>query len=476
MKRLFAFVAFAVWAAGLPGPCAEEQGELVIAPRAAPDNRDLAALRTKLRSPDFAQVQAAARELAGSRNAKAVPLLWALFNDGDAERRMLAVRSVGGLGLAGQEDNLVRVATGERYQAIRLAAAEELARLETPDKAAARLAKVAEEKTLPPLYRWRVLQALAQVKGKVAAECLRFWLNGPQRDMAVAAAEGLARLGDLGQADVLVKNLGANDAELDPAVVEALEKLTGQQYRHDLVKWSEWLKARPALPQAPAAESSANPPEDGYPGPQTGTEGWWDVVLVFDTTGSMTRIWPALDSALNAVLAELAKQVSGLRLGSVRYRAAVPELSLTYMVKPDPLTRDFAHAREVMRDALFGGESGGLHLGLDCALKTMLWRAAAHKMIVLIGDTSPDQAGLKSGLQAVREAWRYDGILVNTVFVRSEHGSEHAATYRNLALAGSGHYFEFDKTEKRLVDKENPGAPQADSPAQLAAKWLTARK
>jgi hypothetical protein len=438
-------------------------------------------LRARLNSPDFALVRTAARELADSRNAKAIPLLWGLFNSGDAERRMLAVRTVGSLGPAGQEDNLVRVAFGERYQAIRLAAAEELARLETPDKAAARLAKAAEEKGLQALYRWRLLQALAQVKSKAAAECLKTWLSGPQHDMAVAAAEGLARLGDLSQAEALIGNLGTDDAELKPAVSEALEKLTGRHYGYDLVKWSEWLKERPAQPPppAPAGDSSASAPYQNHPVAPAGIENCWDVVIVFDTTGSMTKIWPALDGALDAVLAELVKQAPALRLGSVRYRAASPEVSLLYLVKPDPLTRNLAHAREVMKDALFGGESGGLHLGLDCAVKAMLWRAAARKMIVLVGDTSPDPQGVKSAAQTVSEAGHFDGVLVNAVYVRSVHGSEHAQTYRGLALAGAGRYYEFDKAEKRLVDRtedEKAGARQADSPSQLAAKWLMARK
>ena len=492
MKRLFVFVAFAGTFGAALGQCGEDDAQLIIAPRPAEDNPGLAALGKRLNSPDFAQVEAAAQELALKPDAQALPLFWALYNNGDAARRLLAVRCVGRLGLTGQEDNLFRVAIGDLYHAIRLAAAEELARLETPDRAAERLAKGAEDNGLKALYRWRASQAVAQVRGKVAAECLRKWLNGPQRDLAVAAAEGLARLGDQSQAECLVAALSTSDAELKPAAAEALEELTGQRYRYDLVKWSEWLK-KPLAPLPPTPSrggegAGGGPPAENSPAdsqyeirfiPRTATEGWWDVVIVFDTTGSMLHVWPALDPPLDAVVSELARQAPGLRLGSVRYRAAVPELSLLYTVKAEPLTRDLPRVRESIKDTSFGGDSGGLHLGLDCAIRTMLWRVAARKMIVLIGDTSPPPEGVRFCARLIREAWRYDGILVNTLYVRSVHGSEHAQAYRGLALAGTGHYFEYDKAEKRIVDRtenEKADARQADSPGLLATKWMMPRK
>jgi hypothetical protein len=193
----------------------------------------------------------------------------------------------------------------------------------------------------------------------------------------------------------------------------------------------------------------------------------------------MTHIWPALEPALEGVVSELARQAPGLRLATVRYRAPTPEETLVYMVKSEPLSRDLARARESMKEAMFGGESGALHLGLDCAVRTMLWRVAARKMILLIGDDSPPPDGVRFCMRLVPEAWRYDGILVNTLYVRTVHGSEHAPTYRNLALAGAGRYFEYDKAERRIVDRtedEKADARQADSAGELAAKWLKPRK
>ena len=481
MKRLFSLIAFAVAFGAARGNCAEEETQLVIAPRQSVESPDFAAFRKRLLSADIAQVQAAAQELSGSRNAQAIPLFWEVYNSGDAERRLLAVRQIGRLGQAGQEDNLFRVAIGDLYHAIRLAAAEELARLETPDKAATRLAKGAEDSSLKALYRWRASQAVAQTKSTAASECLRKWLSGTQRDLAVAAAEGLARMGDLNQAEALVSALSSTDAELKPAAAEALEELSGQRYRYDLVKWNAWLKKLGVRPvQTPPSENNPGDSQlEGYFIPKSATEGWWDVVIVFDTTGSMLHVWPALDPALDAVVSELARQAPGLRLGTVRYRAAIPELSLVYTVKSEPLTRDLARARESMKDASFGGESGGLHLGLDCAVRTMQWRVAARKMVVLVGDTSPPPEGVRYCARLIREAWRYDGILVNMLYVRSVHGSEHAQTYRGLALAGPGHYFEYDKAERRLVDRtenEKADARKADSPGQLATKWLMPRK
>jgi len=476
MKRLFALVALA---AAVSLWSAEADGDLLIGPRldsTAADIPGFMALRAKLKHADFTQVQAAAQELAASRNARALRPLWELFNEGDAQRRLLAVRCVGRLGVPGEESNLLSVALREPFQAIRLSAADELARLETADKAAARLAKAAEDKDTAPLCRMRALQALSQVKGKVAAECLKAWLTSTQQEMAVAAAEGLGRLGDPAHADALVAALHTEDPEVKPAIAEALAMLTGQNHRYDLVAWSQWLKERQAAAN-PAADNAASAPFQEV-GTRRDNDTTWDVVIVFDTTGSMLNIWPQLNAALDAVLVELIKQAPGLRMGTVRYRAAIPELSLKYLVKARSLSRGHAETIEDMKDAAFGGESGGLHLGLGYAIRNMPWRVTARKMIVLVGDTSPPASGIRACAQAIREMWQADGIQANVVYVRSSHGSEHAATYRDLAKVGPGHYYEFDKAERRLMARgdEKADAKEFEAPGAIAAKWLTIRR
>jgi hypothetical protein len=488
MKRRFAILALSALcqlalddSGAYAAEDAADDSELIIAPRqdqAAQGRADLTAFRSRLFSGDFAKVQAAARELAATKDPKAPPLLWDLFNAGDAQRRLLAVRSIGQLGAPNQEENLVRVALGERFQSIRLAAAEELARLDGAENAVARLARTAaEENAVAPLFRMRALQAIAQVKGRTAAASLARWLAGTETGMAEAAAEGMARLGDASQASALVAALRTASPELKPALADALRRLTGRDFRFDLVQWEQWLKDRPAGPAstaAPAPLSGADPaPASPPPAPEPG----WDVVVVFDTTGSLTRVWPEVYAALDPVLAALVKQSSSLRLGAVRYRAPTPERALRYVVQPLPLTRDHAAVREDVKNASFGGDSGALHIGLDCAIRQMPWRVEARKMIVLVGDTAPAAPGLSTTAQLIAEAWQFDHILINVVYIRSSHGEEQRPAYCALGQIASGRFYEYNRAEKCLLDAALPkaGRPQAEPPAETAAKWCTAR-
>ncbi|MCY3023812.1 MAG: VWA domain-containing protein, partial [Planctomycetota bacterium] len=422
---------------------------------------------------------AAADALARHRNAHALSLLWTLYDTGDAQRRLLAVRCIGRSGLAGQEGNLLRIAIGDRCQAIRMAAADELARLETADAATARfLNAAADGKMIPVPFRFRALQAVARIRGKGAADGLRAWLTSLQTDMAVAAAEGLGRLDDLSEVGPLIAALATNDTEVKSAIADTLQRLTGERYRYDIVKWTQWQQEHAAQPQRPAKGTGAAPASaDAHRPAQPVSQDLLDVVVVFDTTASMMKVWPQLRGAVDAVLAELVKQAPSLRLGTVKYRAPTPEQTLTYMVKAQPLTRNYDAVREDLKDAAFGGESGGLHLGLDYAVRTMAWRVEARKVIILVGDTSPPEPGVRACLQTIADAWQMDGILTNVIYVRSQHGEEQMATYCLLAKSTAGCFYEFNKAEKHLVElsAEKVDVRQAEDPRETAAKWCVPR-
>src|SRR5262245_4027701 len=79
-----------------------------------------------LSSTNFADVEKAARDLVEARDPEAPELLGKLYGKGDAQRRLLAIRSIGQLGLKGQETALFRVALGDLYQTIRLEAVDAL--------------------------------------------------------------------------------------------------------------------------------------------------------------------------------------------------------------------------------------------------------------------------------------------------------------------------------------------------------------
>lgn len=464
---------------------AEEDG-LVIRPRLeepviAPD---LKALAKKLSGADFRDVRKAALELAGSNNAKALPLLINFAIEGDAQRRMLAVRCIGKLNLPGAEETLFRLALGDLYVSLRLAAAEELARLETCDKAASRFIEVLNDEKSPLKgYRYRALQALAHIGGKGAVESLTQCLGHPQSEIAVAAAEGLGMQHDPGVVTPLIAALGSPDADVKAAAAEALERLTGETFRFDVVKWAQWQKDQAAAKEKkrPFAPNRlpTNVLEEGYEPPAKNPEAdAVDIMIVFDTTGSMLHIWPQVSMALDAVLNNLVKTNPSLRMGTIKYRAADPEHTQTYMIKAKPLTRKLDEIRDDVLDATFGGGSGGLQLGLDYAVRVMPWRVKSRKIILLVGDTSPTEESTRNCMRTIAEAWQMDGILVDTLYVHTMHGAEHFDTYKALAAYGKGRFYEYNKAERHLVEMsaEKIDVKVAETPEETAKKLCTPRK
>jgi len=442
---------------------------------------DISAYRARLRKPEFDKVKLAAEELARTHEAAALPLFWSLYMEGDAQRRLLAIRCLAEAGQKGEEDKLFRVAIGDLFQAIRLAAVDALARLETRDAASARFIKaLGGEKVLRELGRFRALQAIARLNGEGAAAALKACLQGKDSELAVGAAEGLSLLGDVTQADPLLEALNSADAELKPAACEALERLTGKDFRFDLVKWSEWQKeqklARAKNPISPSEQK--RPAEYEVPQPPAWNERPVDLVIVFDTTRSLLKIWPQMSAAMDAVLAEFIKRTPSLRIGTVKYRAANPEMTIKYMIEPKPLTRKLQSMRDDLLDASFGGGSGGLHLGLLHALNAMTWRAEARKIILIVGDTTPEGNGLRTCTQLIADAWQMDSVLVHTLYVRSAHGEEHIDSYRFMASAGMGRFYEYNKAEKHLVEMsaEKVNVRDTELPAQTAEKWMAPRK
>jgi hypothetical protein len=394
------------------------------------------------------------------------------------------------------------VAIGELYQAIRAAAADSLAQIESKDKATQRFIDATrDEKHLQPLERYRALAAVTRLGGAGAAACLREWIKSSDMDMATAAADGLAQLGDLSQAEFLIGMLGNKDKELAPAVREALERLTGKKFGYDLVQWAAWLKeqrndtvATRKEEESPSVEIGPSPSleRDASTSSSSGMIGDLvyqpyvepvqavpiDLVIVYDTTGSMAHVWLELiRKAFGGALNDLLKNTPSLRIGTIKYRASDPRKTLTYMISPKPLTRDFDAILKDMKYTGFGGGSGGLDLGIKHAINAMPWRARARKVILVVGDCSPD-TDLNVCLRMIAEGWEMDGIIVDSLYIKTMHGPEHRETFRALATAGVGHAYEYSSTWQHIVDMsvEKPDTAKAEDPAETAKKLCTPRE
>jgi len=447
--------------------------DMVIAPK------PVSAFLAGLRDPDIAKVAAAIEGLTLNGSPEAARKLWEFYDQADAARRKLALVALGRFKIKGQEEKLFQAALTEVFVALRRTACDALVKVSGRDAATALFIKaLADPKKLLPAGRLRAVQNLAHLGGKDAGPTLAALTKDADPDVALAACDGLAVLKDVSLAPALIDVLKAKNAEVAPTAAEALEQLSGQKLHMDIVKWGAWFdewkeKQAAGPPVKPGTDEYLPDYRDPFVPPALETP--LDFVIVFDTTGSMGKHWFEMDTSLKAVFDEMSKKVYGLRLGSIRYRASDPRTTLTYLILPKPLTRNLEKAKEDIMDATFGGGSGGLHLGLQHAVTAFNWRANSRKVVLVLGDTTPEDTGLEKCLSFMHEAWEQDHILFQTLYIRTLHGEEHRQTYKLLATAGGGRFYEFDRAWKRLVDYsvEKPDPKTAETALETLEKWLT---
>ena len=450
--------------------------------------KQLQLLARELAHKDLQRVHAALEKAVATASPLAVNPLWKVYDLGDGQRRLLALKSLAKLGAPGQVERIFHVSLADPLLAVRRAGAEALVGTQGRDAAVRFYSKAFDQpKGLSRLGRFRAVQLMAHLGGEDAAARLRGLVKNPDPEIAAAAVEGLAILGRLDQAKFLISCLTSiKHREVRPSVVDALKQLTGQSHGANLVKWQQWLeeyiagKWRAPSKVGDSEASHSDEVESGYqplyrnPYKKPLTESPVDFALIFDTTGSLKNIWPEASAAVNACIREMKNRTPSLRLGAIRYRASDSRRSLSYVIKPKPLTRDFKDAQEFILDATFGGSSGGLHRGIQHAISAFAWRANARKVVLVLGDTTPSQSALLKSLRMVKDAWALDGIQFNTLFIRSVHGRQHKSTYHWLAQVGGGRFYEYNKKWSHLVDlsASKVDIKRVEFPQDTMKKWL----
>ncbi|HLX60433.1 MAG TPA: VWA domain-containing protein [Planctomycetota bacterium] len=441
---------------------------------------DISRFSTRLRDADDAKAIQAAAELGATHQAAAAKMLLDFYQPAIGVRRMAAVKALGELGDRKQADALLNISLWDNLSSIRHQAVREIVRLDGNEAALKRFTDVAlDAKRYPPVQRNRAVHFAAQIGGVRATPFLRDILNGKEIETAIAAAEELGELREPISVDALLAVLGSQNEELKHAAVYAIERLTGKNYGFDLIKWSEWRKSVAAPGnEILSADSSTLP---GYKPPPADEKLPVDLVIAFDTTGSFTHAWADVDRALESVLREIATNEPSPRIGLIRYRAVDPTSTLRYTLWPSPLNWNYEAIRKELSVASFGGGSGAMHEALRYALNGMLWRERSRKVIVLIGDDtpySPAEDAMKITLQLTRDAALLDGVQVNTLYTKTTAGEENRITYRRIAEAGIGRFYEYNKAERHLVDMsaEKVDVKKNELPAETEKKWLTPRK
>lgn len=164
-----------------------------------------------------------------------------------------------------------------------------------------------------------------------------------------------------------------------------------------------------------------------------------DVVFAIDTTSSMTGL---IESAKKTVwsIATRVKQIdpqANVRIGIVAFR----DLGDDYVTKDFPLSDDL-DAMYLNLTGLRAEGGGDIPEDVDAALydavHKMPWRAAAKKMVFVVGDAPPASRGDVPGyLETAREA-ASQGIVVNAI--RAGWASDTQVAFASLASAGRGDF------------------------------------
>lgn len=172
-----------------------------------------------------------------------------------------------------------------------------------------------------------------------------------------------------------------------------------------------------------------------------------DIVICFDSTGSMGGEISQVKDQIKRIGATLTKLVPKTRIGLVTYR---DDKGDEYDVKGTPLTQELQEPVSWLNDIRAGG--GGdmpeaVQLGLEYAVSKNHFRPAARKVILLFGDAPPHPEHRQICLQIASDFARQQKGIVSTVTCRN---TKRLAEFVEIAQAGGGEAF-LTTDEKQIM-------------------------
>ena len=140
----------------------------------------------------------------------------------------------------------------------------------------------------------------------------------------------------------------------------------------------------------------------------------FDIVLTFDSTGSMANEIQEVKTRIAALGKALLTLVPKARIGICTYRDERDE----YVVKGLPLTTDVQALEQYL--AGITAQAGGdrpeaVHKALDWAVRQNAFRPRARKVILLFGDAPPHPQNLAACLATARNFHGQSGGIISTV-------------------------------------------------------------
>lgn len=182
-----------------------------------------------------------------------------------------------------------------------------------------------------------------------------------------------------------------------------------------------------------------------------------DVVMVFDSTGSMQGIIDQVKSQINLMNTYIgALMGDNYRLAMVTYRDEKDE----YTVRIEPFTQDYYKILIFVEgvNAAGGGDiPEAVHEGLRMATRKLKWRKEAKRVVLLFGDAPPHDEDLHK-CRNIAARFRRHGGVVHTIF--TEEGAREDAldaadrktvtAFRSIARYGGGSFSYLDQ-ESQIV-------------------------
>ncbi len=167
----------------------------------------------------------------------------------------------------------------------------------------------------------------------------------------------------------------------------------------------------------------------------------FDLVLAFDTTGSMSSIMQEMLVKLRAIVRILQKMIPSLRVGFVAFRDDAP-----YITKDFPLrsmdAAGLVAAEAWLKKLSAGGGTGALAVAKGiAAARNMAWRSGVSGAIIVVGDDTDDDATPHRAHRAAQAfAGRGDARTKISVIVPEATSGRDLKFFQQLARAGGGDF------------------------------------
>lgn len=172
-----------------------------------------------------------------------------------------------------------------------------------------------------------------------------------------------------------------------------------------------------------------------------------DLVICFDSTGSMGGEIMQLKTKISKINAALFKLVPSARISIVTYR----DIGDEYVVKGLPLTKDARAIEEYLQPiAAAGGgdEPEAVQEGLRWSVEKNTFRKDAVKVLLLFGDAPPHDPDIPTCVKIAGDFRTKQRGIVSTVTCRTGK----LPSFEEIAKAGGGEAFEA-KDDKQIVEQ-----------------------